>query len=97
MSLIIERLKEKQAMANREPDDLTVQNMIDKLYELVDTGKVNPNARIIINNDMWCVWMCSKCGVVSEKHYKDTILKFEIHEENSTQNTLELFTIMKKR
>jgi len=96
MSLIIERLKEKQAMENREPDDFTAQNLLDKLYELIDSGKIHKDARVIINNDMRCLFMCTNCNVMNEKHYKNTVLKFEIHEGNSDFTTLEVFTIKRK-
>lgn len=93
MSLIIERLKEQKAMENREPDDLTAGSLMDKLYELINSGKVNPNTRMIINNEMWALFMCNNCGKQNEKHYKNTILKFEIREDNE----LEIFTIKRKR
>lgn len=96
MSLILERLKEKQAMKYREPDDMTAQNLLNILYELIDSGKIHKDARIIINNDMWSVFTCGNCGKLNDKQYKDTILKFEIHEENSSYTTLELFTTKRK-
>lgn len=98
MSVILERMKAKQ-QAERMPDkwEMTAQNLLDTLYEAIDSGKIDKNARVIFNNEFYVAFMCKHCNFWNEKEYRSTMYGYEVDLNNSSHSTLSIFIRAIKR
>ena len=98
MSIIIERALEKQKLKKKTGQhEMTAGQLLDALYEAIDSGKVHPRARVIFNNELWALFTCSRCAFMNKKDYNSLILEYEVHLGNSKYDTLEIFIRRRKK
>ena len=86
MSLILERMKAKKAL--EQPEGITAGELLDKLYELINTNKIHTNTKIILDPAMYTMFMCVNCNWQNEKEYNKYITNWEVDEKRSTKNKL---------
>ena len=92
MNLILERLKvKKQLERTPEKQEMTAQNLLDTLYEAIDSGKINKNAKVVFDNELYVAFMCENCNFHNAKWYRSAIYRYEIDLVNSSYDTLSIF------
>jgi len=87
MNLILQRRLEKQLLS--EPEGLTVEGLLNEIYELIDSGAINKNARIVFNTAMYAIFMCKNCNYHNEKEYNKKIVKWKVS-KGSKYNELQI-------
>lgn len=89
MGLILERLKAKQKL--KQPEGITAEELLNKLYELIDSGKLHKNAKINFNMAVYTTFMCENCSYHNQKAYDSYIINWEVDENNSTYGKLIMY------
>lgn len=89
MSLILRRQLAKQKL--EEPEGMTAEELLDKLYELIDSNELHKNAKITFNMIMYAVFICENCSYHNQKAYDKHILNWQVDEKNSTYERLIIY------
>lgn len=91
MNLILERLKAKKMLEDTKEHDLRAENLLNTLYELIDSGKIHKNAKVIFHTAFYARFLCEHCHRLNEKRYNELIFKSEVDKKNTTYDKVIIF------